>query len=511
MVPDVAVLSAGREYVVIVDDGYSYSYDQSRLAYAYDFSGSGDADASTPGLYSHGSWVAQLATTVAPEAGIIHLKVFSDGGNAASIRDIEEALQWAVSAAASITIAAVNLSLGFGATDKVTLTSLSDEFAALASRGVVNVVAAGNAGSAANGLNVIAADPNVVAVSAVRDDGDFASFSQRDPFLTDLAAVGENVTVETATGLRGSVNGTSFAAPLVAGAAALLQQASEAIYGHRLDGDALLGLLQASGQPVLGAAPAAGYVVLNEEAALVDLAAMAGLDLIRGGSIADGLVVAEGSTAVLGGGGDDTIMGGSGDDVLAGDGGFDVLFGGDGHDTLVGGRGDDILIGGDGWDTARLGGAADDYLLLRAGEMAGAIDLRTGDGGGDAMLGVEAAAFGDGVVTETTVFDPFDALAYIASYTDLIAAYGTDAGTGLQHYVHHGHGEGRQIEFDGLAYIRGYSDLVDAFGADGQAGARHFIEYGHREGRSAHFDTLAAASGAGAHQVFSDLEVASLL
>lgn len=478
------LLSADREYIIVIDDGYSYSYDQSRLAYAFDFTGVGDADASKPGLYSHGSWVAQVAATVAPEAGIIHLKVFPDDGDTASLTDIEKALRWAVSAATHFDIAAVNLSLGYGATDSVTLTRLSDEFATLASLGVVNVVAAGNAGAAAKGVNVIAADPNVIAVSAVSAGGAFADFSQRDPFLTDLAALGEDVMIETAAGLRGKVSGTSFAAPLVSGAAALIQQASEAIHGRRLDGAELLDLLQLTGRPVLGAAPAAGYVVLDEDAALVELAAAAGLALLRGSSGSDVLVAGSWNTAILGGAGDDTLYGGPGDDVLVGDSGDDVLFGGAGDDILFGGAGDDMLIGGDGWDSARFEGGIADYLLLRAGDMAGVIDLRPGDAGGDAMFSIEQAMFGDGAVVETAAFDLFDAFAYIASYVDLIAVFGSDAGAGLQHYTHHGYEEGRAVNFDGLAYINGYRDLIDAFGSNAEAGAHHYIVHGHREGRS---------------------------
>ncbi|MEA1649976.1 hypothetical protein UAJ10_13275 [Nitrospirillum sp. BR 11164] len=85
----------------------------------------------------------------------------------------------------------------------------------------------------------------------------------------------------------------------------------------------------------------------------------------------------------------------------------------------------------------------------------------------------------------------FDALAYIASYGDLIAAFGTDAEAGARHYILAGHAEGRAVTFDGLAYIASYGDLIAAFGADADAGARHYIVAGHAEGRAVTFDGLA--------------------
>lgn len=78
----------------------------------------------------------------------------------------------------------------------------------------------------------------------------------------------------------------------------------------------------------------------------------------------------------------------------------------------------------------------------------------------------------------------FDGLAYIASYSDLSAAFGANAALGGQHYLQFGFDEGRAISFDGLDYIATHGDLIRALGANEQAGARHYIEFGYREGRS---------------------------
>ncbi|BAI76773.1 hypothetical protein AZL_f00130 (plasmid) [Azospirillum sp. B510] len=96
-------------------------------------------------------------------------------------------------------------------------------------------------------------------------------------------------------------------------------------------------------------------------------------------------------------------------------------------------------------------------------------------------------AAGPGPMPEP-VFSP---LAYIASYADLSAVFGTDAAAGAAHYIANGRAEGRTVSFDPLAYIASYGDLANAFGANGDAGAAHYIANGRREGRTVSFDPLA--------------------
>ncbi|WP_199520028.1 CAP domain-containing protein [Ruegeria atlantica] len=86
--------------------------------------------------------------------------------------------------------------------------------------------------------------------------------------------------------------------------------------------------------------------------------------------------------------------------------------------------------------------------------------------------------------------DGIEALEYIASHSDLIAVFGTNADEGLRHYADHGYFEQRKITFDGLEYIASHNDLIQAFGANSEAGARHFISWGHIEGRKQTFDGL---------------------
>ncbi|MEM9147240.1 MAG: S8/S53 family peptidase [Pseudomonadota bacterium] len=257
--------------VVVIDTGYSTLYDQSNTALSYDFYLRGDADASTTGYYSHGSWVAETVLSVAPDTQIIHLKVFDDGGETAFMRDIEQALDYVIELAETTSIAAVNLSLGFDNATVQTTTRLSDEFAELDALGVMSIVAAGNMGETYDdGVNVLAADPNVIAVSAVDESGAFADFSQTDAELTDIAALGVDVEVSAMDGTTFEVDGTSFAAPEIAGMAALMQEASLDLTGETLSDDAFLELLQGSGESVAGyeGTDIDGYRIADADAAL---------------------------------------------------------------------------------------------------------------------------------------------------------------------------------------------------------------------------------------------------
>ncbi len=78
----------------------------------------------------------------------------------------------------------------------------------------------------------------------------------------------------------------------------------------------------------------------------------------------------------------------------------------------------------------------------------------------------------------------FDGLEYIASHADLMAAFGVDRALGAIHYLSSGEAEGRGVSFDGAAYLAANGDLQAAFGSDADAATRHYIQYGHSEGRS---------------------------
>jgi hypothetical protein len=79
----------------------------------------------------------------------------------------------------------------------------------------------------------------------------------------------------------------------------------------------------------------------------------------------------------------------------------------------------------------------------------------------------------------------FDGLQYIASYPDLIAAFGANAAAGEAHYLAFGQSEGRSTDdFDENQYLDNYGDLRSAFGNNGDAATQHLIQFSFGEGRA---------------------------
>jgi subtilisin family serine protease len=184
---------------------------------------------------------------IAPRANLVGLRVGSS--DAIPVSNIERALRWVIDNRRTFNISIVNLSVGSGNFPDAETDSLSDEFQRLRDLGIFVVAASGNENDASagpideDGVSSPAADPNVFAVGAV-DAGDVIStWTQRGDEL-DLLAAGVDVVLPERTGALSMINGTSFAAPQVAGAAALIKQ---------LDPSALAGdigsVLMASGAP----------------------------------------------------------------------------------------------------------------------------------------------------------------------------------------------------------------------------------------------------------------------
>jgi subtilisin family serine protease len=182
----------------------------------------------------HGTLVAGIVADVDPAVRLLPLKVLSFIGRGRATR-VAAAIYYAVGMGARV----INLSLGGDERSQA-----AERAIAYAGRkGVLVVIAAGNGGKrvAREGA---AALPNVLTVGATGVDDKRASFSNYGPAI-DLAAPGVDILslrarrtdVELVAGVENYVagknfvgekaryyraNGTSFAAPFVSGAAALL-------------------------------------------------------------------------------------------------------------------------------------------------------------------------------------------------------------------------------------------------------------------------------------------------
>ncbi len=93
----------------------------------------------------------------------------------------------------------------------------------------------------------------------------------------------------------------------------------------------------------------------------------------------------------------------------------------------------------------------------------------------------------DSVITPSSLIKKavFNAKFYSDKYSDLKAAFGTDAALLYDHYLQYGIKEGRQASaiFDVKYYLENNADLKAAFGSNYVAAFNHFVEIGYKEAR----------------------------
>ncbi|MBN3760738.1 S8 family serine peptidase [Burkholderia sp. Ac-20365] len=182
-----------------------------------------------------------------------------------AIADLDAAVKLAVDLGAKV------LSLSFGTEDSALAASSprphADVVRYALERGCILVAASGNSGTQTRFWP--AAHDGVIAVGAVNAQGSVCSFSTRGEHVA-LCAPGERV---LSTALEGYqiVTGTSFAAPFVSAAAALLlSRASRR--AMPLDGAAVRALLVSSAQPFMSEAPpGCGAGILDAASTLIAL------------------------------------------------------------------------------------------------------------------------------------------------------------------------------------------------------------------------------------------------
>ncbi|MDQ3439819.1 MAG: S8 family serine peptidase [Planctomycetota bacterium] len=231
--------------VAVIDTGINYNLaplggglgSGKKVVDGYDFV---DNDTDPMDIDGHGTAVAAAIAArpyttggvtyqgVAPGARLVGLRVGSS--DSIPTANIERALQWVVTNYTTHGISIVNLSLGSGNyPDSSSGSILADEFATLRELGIFVVAASGNSNDeqsgpiSEDGVSYPAADPNVFAVGAVDSNDAVSTWTQRGDEL-DLLAAGVDIVLPALDGTYDAMSGTSFAAPQVAGAAALIKQ-----------------------------------------------------------------------------------------------------------------------------------------------------------------------------------------------------------------------------------------------------------------------------------------------
>lgn len=211
----------------------------------------------------HGSVVSAIALAVAPKSNIAMMNVF--GANASTSDSlILTAINFGIVNQAALNIVAMNMSLGDSSSHSVPCNNVGTNpyvtpIANAKAAGIVVTVASGN-NAYSTGISSPACTPNAVSVGAVYD----ANVGARSfgTLCSDSATAADKVTCysnsasyltmlapgSVVTTAVGGGDGTSFAAPMVAGAAAVLRSA---FYAETAD--QTINRLISSGQPVTDA------------------------------------------------------------------------------------------------------------------------------------------------------------------------------------------------------------------------------------------------------------------
>jgi hypothetical protein len=213
--------------VAVVDSGIDIGHPELANSILESF----DALGSSEGQHVHGTGIAGAIaahaklTGSAPAAQLLAIRAFGAGANGAQSNSyvILKALDYAVSHGARI----INMSFA-GPKDAL----IERGIAAVASRNIVMVAAAGNAGAKSPPLYP-AANPNVIAVSATDAQDHLFSASNRGSYVA-VAAPGVDVFLPAPDDKYQVTSGTSFSAAYVSGLLALMLERNPALQPEEL-------------------------------------------------------------------------------------------------------------------------------------------------------------------------------------------------------------------------------------------------------------------------------------
>lgn len=222
-----------------------------------DVSGAGSSDGRTPvGAVDkdHGSWVASLAAGrgtgpgtgmvgVAPEAQLLSVSVaFGSSAQRPFSDQIADAIRWSVDNGADV----INMSLTTNVPDWPE--SWDDAFLYAFEHDVVIVVAAGNRGSGTTRVGAPATIPGVLTVGGVDRSGKASVDASTQGITIGVSAPSEELVGVSADSTLVSWDGTSGAAPIVAGIAALVRAAHP-----ELDANNVINRIIKTARPAAGA------------------------------------------------------------------------------------------------------------------------------------------------------------------------------------------------------------------------------------------------------------------
>jgi thermitase len=195
--------------------------------------GSANTDPRNCGPYGHGTHVAGLVALTAPEARIMPLRVL-DAQGVGNMWVVAEALRYALDPDGDPSTDdgadVINMSLATFQDSRVlreVVGDACDTGVASPYSKVVVVAAAGNHGTTTKMYPAAENFDGELSVAASQADDTLAPFSQRDDrVVNDVMSPGVGVTSSVPGSGTGAWSGTSMAAPIVAGLAALVRAAS---------------------------------------------------------------------------------------------------------------------------------------------------------------------------------------------------------------------------------------------------------------------------------------------